>query len=78
MKKITKEYQDKSIKELESEERKIREEIIKAKLEGKAIQVKDTNVLTKKRKRLAIVLTLKTMKQEVEKLQVRPAERGQK
>lgn len=78
MKKITKEYQDKSIKELESEERKIREEIIKAKLEGKVTQVKDTNVLTKKRKRLAIVLTLKTLKQEAEKLQVHPAERDQK
>ena len=77
MKKIVKEYQDKSIKELGSEERKIREEITKSRLEVKTAQVKDTNVLAKKRKRLAIVLTLKTMKQEAEKLQVHPDEGGQ-
>ncbi|MBI2049722.1 hypothetical protein HYT32_02365 [Candidatus Roizmanbacteria bacterium] len=78
MKKIIKEYKDKSVKELEAEERKLREEITKSRLERKTAQVKDTNVLARKRKRLAVVLTLKTMKQEAEKLQVHPAEGGQK
>ncbi len=77
MKKIAKEYQDKTLKELESEERKLREEIAKTKLEKKAAKQKDTNLLGKKRQRLAVVLTLKTIKSEMEKLKVHPLKRGQ-
>lgn len=78
MKKIVKEYKDKSLKELENEERALRDEITKTKLERKTTQVKDTNILTKKRKKLAVVLTLKTIKEEMEKLQVQPSKMAKK
>ncbi len=68
MKKLVKEYQDKSLKELTNEEKKLRDEITKTNLEKKVKQEKDTNILAKKKKRLAIVLTLQSVKKELEAL----------
>ncbi|MBI2641248.1 50S ribosomal protein L29 [Candidatus Roizmanbacteria bacterium] len=58
MKKITKELQNKSVKELQKEAEVLRQEIAKLRLESGINPLKDTNVLIKKRKKLAVVLTL--------------------
>ncbi len=68
MKKITNELKGKNVKELERETQKLREEVARLKLESKVNAQKDTNTLTKKRKRLAVVLTVLTEKKEIEKL----------
>ena len=62
MKKIANEFKDKSIEDLEKEEIVLRQEIVKLQLEGKVNPQKDTNMLFKKRKRLAVLLTIKTEK----------------
>ncbi len=67
MKKITKEFKDKTVAELEKQVQSIREEIAKAKLNFKANLPKDTNVLVKKRKQLAVLLTVLTEKKDYEK-----------
>ena len=66
MKKTRTELKNKSLKDLEKEEQKLREEIAKMKLEAKVNPLKDTNALVKKRKRLAVVLTLLSEKKETE------------
>ena len=58
MKKISREFKGKSVADLEKEEKKIREEIGKSKLELKVNPPKDSNALFKKRKKLAVILTL--------------------
>lgn len=58
MKKLTKDLQDKSINELEKEIQKIREEIAKLKLEVKIRPQKDSNLIGKKKKEIARMLTL--------------------
>lgn len=58
MKKIVSEFKGKALGELEKEKQKLRLEIAKLKLEFKANPQKDTNLMFKKRKRLAVVLTL--------------------
>jgi ribosomal protein L29 len=63
MKKITKEFKDKSVKELENEIAKIRGEIAKTRLSIKASPAKDTNALSKMKKKLAVLLTLVSQKQ---------------
>lgn len=70
MKKLTKILREKSIKELLKEEKKLREEIGKAQLERKAKQPKDTNRVMKKRKELAVVLTILKEKEELERLKI--------
>lgn len=65
MKKITKELTEKTIKELEKEAQKLREEIAKEKLEFKVNRPKNTNSLFLKRKRLAVVLTILSQKNEM-------------
>ncbi len=69
MKKITKELTGKSVDELKKEARTLKEEIARLQLEMKANPpaggVKDTNLLVKKRKRLAVILTLISQKQTV-------------
>lgn len=74
MKKIVKEYKDKSAKELGVEEKKLRDELNKSIMETKVKQEKDTNLVSKKRKRLAIVLTIKSIKEEVDKLKINQSE----
>lgn len=58
MKKITKEYKAKTIKKLEKEEQILRGEIAKLKLESNVNPPKETNVLIKKGKKLAVLLTV--------------------
>jgi ribosomal protein L29 len=68
MKKITKTYREKTSKELEKEALSLREEIAKLRLSFKSNPPKDTNLLMKKRKQLAIILTILVEKNEVESL----------
>ena len=67
MKKSVKSYIEKSIKELETEVAKIRLEIAKDGLEAKSSPAKDTNKIFKKKKQLAVLLTLATQKKLSEK-----------
>lgn len=60
MRKLTKEYKEKSKKELNVEIAKLRGEIAKAVLSGKASPVKDTNSVMKMKKKLAVLLTLES------------------
>lgn len=68
MKKAINEYKDKSVKELEKQEVLMREEIGKLSQEFRVSPSKDTNVIFKKRKKLAVLLTVLTEKKELEKL----------
>jgi len=65
MRKTTKIYSGKTSKELEKEAGLLREEIAKLKMSFKSNPPKDTNGLTKKRKQLAVLLTLLSEKKEV-------------
>lgn len=66
--KITKELREKTIKELEKEIVSLREDMAKSKLSFKVNPQKDTNLLSKKRKKLAVILTLLTEKKMIESL----------
>ena len=68
MKKITKTYREKTSKELIKETQLLREEIAKLQLSFKSNPPKDTNLLVKKRKQLAVLLTVQAEKNEVESL----------
>ncbi|MFH0979631.1 MAG: 50S ribosomal protein L29 [Candidatus Roizmanbacteria bacterium] len=68
MKKLTKQYRDKTVKELTQETVILKEEIAKLRLSQKSAPAKDTNILMKKRKQLAVLLTVLTEKKEVESL----------
>lgn len=65
MKKITKTYNEKTSKELEKEANLIREEMAKLQLSFKSNPPKDTNILAKKRKQLAVLLTVLSEKKEI-------------
>jgi ribosomal protein L29 len=68
MKKLTKELQTKSVKDLEKEAETLHTEIAKLSVERKVKPEKDTNLITKKRKRLAVILTLMGQKKlEIQK-----------
>jgi len=69
MKKITKEWFSKTIKEIQLEIEKLRKEIARLRLESKLGSNKDTNLLFKKRKKLAQLLTILTQKREIEAFQ---------
>ncbi|EKE14705.1 MAG: hypothetical protein ACD_12C00330G0002 [uncultured bacterium] len=58
MKKITKTYNEKTDKELVKESNLMREEIAKLQLSFKSNPPKDTNSIVKKRKQLAVILTI--------------------
>jgi ribosomal protein L29 len=66
MKKITKIYREKTSKELMKEIYPLREEIAKLQLSFKSNPPKDTNSLMKKRKQLAILLTILSEKRDIE------------
>lgn len=68
MKKLTKDLRAKSIEELAKRESDLRQEIGKLTLEFKVNQPKNTNQLFRKRKELAVVLTLLQEKKELEEL----------
>ena len=67
MKKITKKYQEQTVKELKKEGLLLREEIAKTKLLNKVTPPKDSNLLKKKRKQLAVLLTVLFEKELYEK-----------
>ena len=62
---MTKIYSGKTSKELEKDANLIREEIAKLQLSFKSNPAKDTNGLVKKRKQLAVILTVLSEKKEV-------------
>ncbi|KKQ23627.1 MAG: hypothetical protein US40_C0002G0170 [Candidatus Roizmanbacteria bacterium GW2011_GWC2_37_13] len=68
MRKLTKQYREKTVKELTKEITGLEEEITKLRLVQKGTPAKDTNILIKKRKQLAVLLTILTEKKETEKL----------
>ncbi|MBI4009040.1 hypothetical protein HY357_02305 [Candidatus Roizmanbacteria bacterium] len=68
MKKETSEYKAKTIDILIKEAEKLRTDIAKETLELKVKPLKDTNSLLKKRKKLALILTILTEKKDIEKL----------
>lgn len=65
MKKSTKNLQEKNIKELNKEIVDLKEEITKLNLSKKSFPVKDTNALFKKKKQLAVFLTVLNGKKAV-------------
>jgi ribosomal protein L29 len=69
MKKQTKDMQEKTIKELEKNVQTIREEIAKLKLEVRIKPQKDTNIIMKKRREIARMLTLINEKRILEVVQ---------
>ncbi len=58
MRKMTKKYSEKSPAELVKEAEALRREITKINLESRLAPQKDSNVAFKKRKQLAVVLTI--------------------
>jgi len=52
------ELRNKAVRELKKEIDQIREEMAKLRLNSKVNPVKDTNLVMKKRKRLAVILTI--------------------
>jgi len=62
MKKIVAELKKKTVKEIEKDIQSLREEIAKNRLEAKVNPVKDSNFLVKKKKKLAVLLTILTEK----------------
>lgn len=68
MKKTIKELRQKTISELEKEVITLKKEVTKLKIEAKVNPPKDTNLLLKKRKRFAQILTVLGEKKEQERL----------
>ena len=68
MKKLVKDLKDKTIKELVKREDALRQEIGKLTLEFKVNLPKNTNQIFRKRKELAVVLTLIKEKKDLEDL----------
>ena len=64
MKKLVKDYREKTVIELEKEITGLKEEVAKLKLTQRASPVKDTNLLMKKRKQLAALLTVLAQKRQ--------------
>lgn len=71
MKKSTKDLKNKTVKELLTQASSLREEIAKLTLSIKSTPPKDTNVLFKKKRELAVLLTVITEKKELENLQTK-------
>lgn len=71
MKKLVKEMSTKSMKELEKKVQENQLDIAKLQLEAKTNPQKDTNLLFKKRKQVAVFLTLINEKQAAETLAVK-------
>lgn len=58
MKKITKEYINKTVEEMKKEVESLHKEIAKLEIEKKAKPQKDSNMIFKMKKRLAVILTV--------------------
>jgi ribosomal protein L29 len=63
MRKLTSQFNDKSIPELNKEVEAIRNEIVISKLDYTVNAPKDSNMLIKKRQKLAVLLTIKRKKE---------------
>lgn len=68
MKKIIKELKTKNLSELIREADLLKKEIVKIKLSWKVNPLKDTNILKKKKKQLARLLTIISEKKQLENL----------
>ncbi len=68
MKKTTNELKNKTVVELNQEVQTLKEELSRLQLESKVKPPKDTNSLMKKKKRLAVTLTMLTEKIELEQI----------
>jgi ribosomal protein L29 len=66
MRKLTKDYSAKKITELEKDIHTIRQEIAKLILDRKSNPQKDTNSIVKKRKQLAVMLTVLVQKKHAQ------------
>ncbi len=66
MKKIAEKYRKMKLSDLSRKEQELRKEIAKLKLELKVSPPKDTNLLGKKRRELAVLLTIKREKEFLE------------
>jgi ribosomal protein L29 len=64
---VIEELRNKTIKELDKEGSEIIKQIAKLQLESKVNPPKNTNLIINKRKRLAVILTIKSDKKTVEK-----------
>lgn len=62
MKKLVTNIRKETTKEIEKEIQSTREEIAKFRLEAKVSPIKDTNLFIKKKKKLAVLLTILTEK----------------
>lgn len=71
MKKLTKELSGKSIKELAKQMETLRQEIAKLTLNEKVNPAKDTNTIPKKKKQLAVLLTILSQKKELAALEAK-------
>ncbi len=71
MRKQAKEFKEKTVKELEKQLILLNEELSKFRLTEKAAPAKDSNLQAKKRKQLAVLLTVLNEKKEVENLQAK-------
>lgn len=63
MKKITKEYITKTVEEMKKEVEALHKEIAKLEIERKAKPQKDSNMVFKMKKRLAVILTVISQKE---------------
>lgn len=68
MKKYLNQIRQKTLKELEKERDLLNQEIAKLKLQSKTFSNKDTNIIYKKRKQLARLLTVISEKKQLELL----------
>lgn len=66
MRKLMKDYSAKKITELEKDIHTIRQEIAKLVLDRKSNPQKDTNSIVKKRKQLAVMLTVLVQKKQAQ------------
>lgn len=67
MKKSLKDYKSKPFEALVKEEARLRDEMAKIRLKERAAASKDTNIVSRLKKSLAVVLTLKKEREQKEK-----------
>jgi ribosomal protein L29 len=68
MKKITKEFEDKTIVMLEKETGELRKEMALMTVNAQVNPAKDTNTIMKKKKRLAVLLTVVNHKKRIDQI----------
>jgi len=71
MKKFATEFRKKTINELEKEQENLRIDIAKLKVDWSVNKPKNTNLISIKRKKLAVLMSVLYEKKELEKLKVK-------